>query len=414
VFSEPAAGWSGTLMPSADLAPTGGTSSFHALAIGTGVAVADEVRSTLPPSSPAPLVGYVYAEPAGGWSGTIGPAATLLPPIGGTSLNASPAIAVSSSGTEVFLTGSVGDRAAVFVYLEPAAGWSGNVRPSAVLSSTYADAGLVVSGDYVYVGVGGFGEPAEPGVEIYHEPASGWTGTIEPVGDLYGSLDTLAVGGNTVVSLTSLPGAFALRPLPCPCRTEASVFTEPPGGWKGALATAANRGPTPPSSIAPVGDAVADDTAFLASDTSTLTIEQINATTQYAPPTTSHLSLSGIASGRPRLTLRVTQTQNAPTLRTITVTLPPGLSYRRQPALTITGTRNYRLRHSASSLVITLKHPTDRVSVTLPADALNASLSLRRRLTTTTHRKLSTLTIGITAANGTGASFDLNHAFLLR
>ena len=112
---------------------------------------------------------YVFTQPAGGWSGTVNEVARLIDSQG---LSLSKAVI---SGRSIFADAAkpgfcCGASTKVDVFNEPSGGWSGVVRQSATLP---AAGRLSVSGQAVLAS----------GM-IFREPPGGWHGVIQPVGAL--------------------------------------------------------------------------------------------------------------------------------------------------------------------------------------------------------------------------------------
>ncbi len=95
-------------------------------------------------------------------------------------------------------------------------------------------------------------------------------------------------------------------------------------------------------------------------------------------PTLSRLSLSGVGARHPRLSLMVAQGRDAPKLKTITVSLPRGLSFTRARTLvTVTGRANRHIRYTVAlkhgALVFTVRLPAEQLHVTIADPRLAAS-----------------------------------------
>jgi len=137
-----------------------------------------------------------------------------------------------------------------YVFVEPAAGWSGSLNETAKLTSSDGASGdffgisLSINGDTVVVGApnagGQNGGAGQGEAYVFVKPAGGWTGTMHenaklsasdaPVGFFLGfggsvaaSLDTIVVGApGALVGQNSAQGA-------------AYVFVMPGAGWSGSL-----------------------------------------------------------------------------------------------------------------------------------------------------------------------------------
>jgi hypothetical protein len=132
-----------------------------------------------------------------------------------------------------------------------------------------------------------------------------------------------------------------------------------------------------------------------------------------AAPSLSHLSLTGIAAGHPRLGLRASAARYGPTLGRLTLSLPKGLSLRLRPE----GSRRHRrwkgisirvhnrlvtfsARHVRGGLVLGLAHSPSQVTISIRDGALTAGRALagsvRRRKT-----KQLTITVAVVAGGRT-------------
>jgi uncharacterized Zn-binding protein involved in type VI secretion len=118
-------------------------------------------------------------------------------------------------------------------------------------------------------------------------------------------------------------------------------------------------------------------------------------------------SATGLASGHPSLSFRVTAAKGAAKLKTLTVELPRGLSiitHKAGQRRTIRGVRARggavgSLSLSHGHLVITLKHAVSGVTVTLSRAALKESAALRAQAR---RHKLKHLALSVIAQNAKG------------
>ena len=165
VFTEPAAGWTGTIQPSATLQARSRVDSVAVL--GSSVAVAGETGDT-------PVDPVVFNEPASGWSGTIQAAA---------SLKVAPVDPIAYTERVV---GS-GDEIAVFVIRE----------------DQYCD----------------FLSPCPATLYGFSQPLGGWKGTIAGASTGAGTVGPFAIAGRTIATggvnaidlLTISPGSPSAR-----------------------------------------------------------------------------------------------------------------------------------------------------------------------------------------------------------
>ncbi len=239
VFARPADGWSGTVADTAKLTSTDPT-VYQGSAIGFGWTVAASSQTIVVGEVPAafnwPGVAYVYTEPAGGWRDATQSA--RLTASSGTLMHQFPGpgagqVAVSDDGAIVAVPGWVPGRpaaipGAIFVYAEPAGGWAGTLTESARLSSSTGTsvADPVMSGSTIFAG-NGVQEYA------YLRPAGGWLGDQTESATLTaavaGPLGQVSAAGPYLVAGGSLAGSTAAA------LGDAYLFTEPAGGWSGAI-----------------------------------------------------------------------------------------------------------------------------------------------------------------------------------
>jgi hypothetical protein len=95
-------------------------------------------------------------------------------------------------------------------------------------------------------------------------------------------------------------------------------------------------------------------------------------------PTLSHVSLTRVGTHRPRLSFTLAAGRDAPQLKTVTVALPPGLSFSKSHAtVSLTGVGNRHLRFTVSlqhgTLVLKLKRTSAQVHVTIGYPRIRAS-----------------------------------------
>ena len=161
VFAKPPGGWSGTVTESAKLTvaqpDVGG---FDAVAISANTIVARPL-----PASGANIPErtlYVFTKPAAGWSGTAMPSATLVVSRGALSGGVGPSIAIS--GRDIFASASTShNNALVFVFHRPNRGWTGIIHQHATLtvpSINWGSPPIATFGSSVVAGVLGSSTPA--------------------------------------------------------------------------------------------------------------------------------------------------------------------------------------------------------------------------------------------------------------
>jgi hypothetical protein len=187
VFSEPASGWSGTIHESAKLTASDASRSCFT---GLGAVAIDgqTVVAGTPGSDCSPGTAYVFSEPAAGWSGTLQENARLVEP----STQRLSSVAVLGSNVVAAGIGAAPTFGAVdpAVFRRPPSGWSGTIYPAAKLAitiggSTAAPTELVAgAGDAIAVlGVTNHDtgcpfEACDASLYGYVQPPGGWSGTI--------------------------------------------------------------------------------------------------------------------------------------------------------------------------------------------------------------------------------------------
>lgn len=226
LFSEPAGGWSDRAQ-TAKLVASDGTSNDE---FGISVAISGDTVVVESGSSSASDALYVFTEPAGGWSGTVYESAKLT----ASDLGASDGfVSVATSGNTI-VAGSDGPGAgAAYVFTEPGSGWSGTIHESAKLTASEASGScnpfltpVAIDGGTVVAG----GDCSPGTAYVFTEPGSGWSGTVQQSAELIApsAVGSLAIAGSSVAAAGGGPGA-----------TDPVVFNEPPGGWSGAIHPAA-------------------------------------------------------------------------------------------------------------------------------------------------------------------------------
>ncbi|HWY20939.1 MAG TPA: hypothetical protein VNX26_06930 [Candidatus Acidoferrum sp.] len=176
---------------------------------------------------------FVYLKPAGGWR-SMTQTAILSPSNPATALNFGSSIALAGNtivvGCDQATIGSNQSQGALYVFVEPAGGWT-NMTETAILTASDGDAfdslGLSVgiSGNTI---VGG----ADPAAYVFVKPAGGWvsgTQTAELTTTNRTQLDIVAISANTVVVSAVVSGGTQGGVL---------VYVEPSTGWANMTETA--------------------------------------------------------------------------------------------------------------------------------------------------------------------------------
>jgi len=116
-------------------------------------------------------------------------------------------------------------------------------------------------------------------------------------------------------------------------------------------------------------------------------------------PSESHASLSGVARRKARLSFTVKAGKNAAALKTISVSLPRGLTFTRKTkkltkGITVKGANGKRLKFTTKlghgSLQIKLKSPASTVRVTIGGSAMTVATKLAKAVK---HKKTKHLTV---------------------
>jgi hypothetical protein len=193
---------------------------------------------------------YVFTEPAGGWS-TETETARLVESDGQAGDHFGTTAAISG-GTVVVGGESLTGRMVLDVFRQPPGGWSGTLTESAQLSlPSVGDAALTsigISKDTIVIGT----RSGTPAGYVFTQPNGGWSGTVQPSATLTipdGSYPCFE--GQTSVAIDGATIAAA-------CSGHAYVFDEPTAGWSGPLMPSATLvGPSAPVvSVAVTGTSI--------------------------------------------------------------------------------------------------------------------------------------------------------------
>ena len=403
VFTKPSGGWSGTIYESARLTIPNPTSGGAGFAISGDTIVAD---------SPCRCSqAYVFTKPAGGWSGTIQKSATLTIPNAPYPCSGGP-FSVAIDGSTIAVPCSPN----AYVFTEPARGWSGTIRPSATLlpSSKKSPIGgsVAVLGSAIAAGSGDGATRIDP--VMFNEPTRGWSGTIRPSARLqlatdFGHAFDFVVGsGNTIAALVVGDDPICVG---APCTATLYAFRRPIGGWRGTA--------TGPSTDAfPSGSGLNGFPFVFATGQGTIAIDGEGGvdllTIQPGPPAATNVSLSGLATGRPKLRFTLEAGQGAAPIDALQLTLPRGLRFLHHPrgVSVSAATQQVTLRHG--TLTATLRQPSQSVAITIGRTAISElkplAAEIRRiRRYNRTHRRKHTLAIRMRCAvtDATGRSTNL-------
>ena len=252
VFVEPASGWSGRLHEAATLIPSDGD-NFDSFAVSVAVSgdtiVVGAYEHDIAGSEDVGAA-YVYVRPPGGWAGTLTETAKLTASDG--AINDTLGMAVAMSGDTIAAgarptIGANPGQGAVYVFIEPAGGWAGELAESAKLTASdgkaFDELGSRVSLDGGTIVASALFADLAPrenqgAAYVFVEPAGSWAGELTEnakltasdanVMDQFG--DGIAVSGPVVVV-----GVFNGEVGSQRDQGYAAVFVEPPGGWAGNL-----------------------------------------------------------------------------------------------------------------------------------------------------------------------------------
>lgn len=240
VFAKPAGGWKGSLHEVAKLTASrqAGCVGPHGVAIAARTVVASCYRTGSEPPQGEVLV---FSEPAAGWSGTRKESARLLPPRGGQLLFDAP---VATTGSVVLAAGTDanGKRGVVYVFRKPARGWSQIIRPAATLTVSNGAKvnALAMAGRTVFTATSAWAADGHGNASAYafNEPRRGWSGTVRPTARLTYPGDQNALDGTSLAaSARTLVLSFAHNGFghSCPCPGTINTFSAPAAGWTGTI-----------------------------------------------------------------------------------------------------------------------------------------------------------------------------------
>jgi hypothetical protein len=395
VFEEPPGGWVGTISPAAKLIPSDGVADER---FGSSLGISGStvvVGANKPGSGSGGYafgggVVYVFAEPAGGWTGTFGEVAQLVPSGGGL-LWQQPSVAIS--GQTVVADGHVGSRGVDYLFQEPSAGWSGTVPQKGQLlaSAGYPIGPVQIAGGSIFAtGSSTSGCTCTANlIYVFRSPEPGWAGTERESASLTFNSPPpeglwMAASAQTA-TVATLSGCSRYESA---CGGSIWTFTEPSDGWSGEILA------TPAASISSSvggGLALSGNTLFFSHGTDNspgqggVSMYQVSGSSQFAPPTVSPVSLNGLDRGVPRLQLKLTSSPNAPDLKSITLSVPAGLSFapnRHELArgISINGMHRFSLGRAGNAIAITLSAATQSAIVTAARPALREAPSLLKRV----------------------------------
>ena len=254
VFTKPPGGWSGTVTESAKLTvaqPDVGGFDSVAMTANTIVARPLPASGTNTPERTL----YVFTKPAAGWSGTVMPSATLVVSRGALIGGVGQSIAIS--GRDIFASAWTAHKhALVFVFHRPSRGWTGIIHQHATLtvpSINWGSPPIAAFGSSVVAGVLG---SSTPSAEVFHRPRRGWSGRIRPAarlgpkplpndGESSRYSNSLAASGGMIAVLVIGPWSSSCG-VTLICTETLHTFSRPRRGWKGTIPADASASVTPP------------------------------------------------------------------------------------------------------------------------------------------------------------------------
>jgi hypothetical protein len=251
VFARPSAGWSGTRTQTATLTPSGGAPGDG---FGSSVTInGDTIVVGAPDSTVGLNAGqgraYVFVKPPAGWSGTRTQTATLTASGGAPGDHFGSSVAIDGQtivvGAPDSTVGLNAGQGRAYVFVKPAAGWSGTRTQTATLTASGGAPGdhfgssVAIGSDTALVGAPDsvVGLNAGQGrAYVFVRPVAGWSGTRSQTaeltafggaaGDHFGS--SVAIGSDT--ALVGAPdSAVGLNA----GQGRAYVFVRPVAGWSG-------------------------------------------------------------------------------------------------------------------------------------------------------------------------------------
>jgi hypothetical protein len=409
VFTKPPGGWSGTLHETARL-----TVSDSGVGVATSVAISGSTIVAGFPGGDGGLRAYVFTEPAGGWSGTVHESAMPIPSDASTCPHMRGVVPID--GPTIVELGPYLNPGChpgpAYVFTQPALGWSGTIRESATLqapSHTILES-LAVFGSSIVAGRAGapYSPPVDP--VVFNEPASGWSGTIQPAARLNVSatgasdqFDEVVAGSGDEIAALVVPQSDICG-IAYSCDDSLYEFSRPLRGWSGTIngltTTAHAPDPTDGPGIAGPSDAIAiDGPTIAAAGLGAVDLFTIPP----GRPSIHNVSLAGLAIGRPRLRFALDAGHNAAPIQSFKLILPNSLrftSYHGRTPRIRTSVPGQLVTLPPRMLTMTLRRSAKSLSVTSTPHAITEQHSLitqirRVRRYNHTHRRKRTLTISV-------------------
>jgi hypothetical protein len=336
---------------------------------------------------------YVFTEPAGGWSGVESEAA-MLTASDGASFNS---IAVDGRT----LVASAPNR--LYVFTEPSSGWSGVIRQAATLAPSSAAFGgfggpLAISGSTVVAS--GHSVDENNGLAatyIFSRPPGGWSGTQHQaatltyayLGDGQGASNTaVAASQGTVALMTDGQQTAGAGLHECPCNGVLYTLLAPPGGWSGTTRI------NPTTSVGPVEGpdvSVEGPTVVVGTNDGMRVLTGL-------PPLTAitQVHMAQLAGPAPGLRFTLTAGTGAPAIKTFILGPPRGLRFSAKhtqlaAGVATAGAGKSTIALHGGELRVTLRHPATKITLTVRSDAWTETPTLSKALESlaTTNRSAS-------------------------
>ena len=384
VFTKPAGGWSGTVHESAQLTLTDPTvyDVFSLAMSGDTIVIGGSFNGR--PGNPT---GFVFTKPSGGWSGVIHESAKLtIPGATGPCFDEQGAVAIDGRTIAAACSGHA------YVFTEPASGWTGTVQPSATLVSggpaTSGVTTVAVLGSSIAASVTGPYCAVAP--VVFDEPASGWSGTILPAARLKvaatcnDAVDGLLAGSREEIAALEIPQNDESCQIFMTCTATLNAFSQSPAGWKGTIAGTSQ--PVPIATPAGESPPALDGRTILTGGQGELDLfTPMPEPAQPRAPSARNASLTSVVSGKPRLRFTLDHGHDAPSIRSIRLSLPPGLRFAQRRISLTRGVHatvaNRAVSFTRGALTITLRRPAARaVAFSITSPALIAQQTLVARL----------------------------------
>jgi hypothetical protein len=361
VFVEPETGWQGMIKPSAQLRDSNGDEASPA-AISNGVIFANAESSTKP-------AGHVdvFSQPPGGWSGTVTQSAQLADSRGWrTEVDTA-----SGLGVIAFVSDDHG-HSGFDLFTEPRGGWTGTVHEAARLDVEAGPTGRAALGTPVVT----------VDDRVYVRPARGWHGTIKPVAALYPQHSVFPGEPQAGAQLSGTRAIEQAVPIGVPTNPEPIAmdywfFDEPNDGWSGELES---------QPVVQYDGTLDGDTGFIGGSGAINIVHLSGLRQRYGHrpvrPVAHAQPLRGLATGSPSLRIISRVFKDQPPVSRVQVTLPSGLAFTSNApsVVQVNGlTTQASLSGPHSRTLSAYSTLSSAIDVSLPTGALRESPAVRKR-----------------------------------